>query len=307
MKRTVSHLREIEIYLSDLLQCYPLISKVWTNSLPTLILLTFFVLTDRVIAGEKPSVIVPESKISLFNGRDLSSFYTWLPDFGREDPHCVFTVVDKFDGAPAIRISGQFFGGLITHNSYANYKLIVEFRWGAITWNPRMNKARDSGILLHCQGEEGNYRADHLSPWMHSIEYQIIEGGTGDIILLGRYRKDTNELIPMRLTVRTLGDTRVWNPSGTPTDFERGRIDWQHRDPDWKDVIDFRGSKDVEKLLGAWNLIEVICINGNFDYYLNGVKVNEGKNGSLTSGKLLFQSEGAEIYFRRIEIHPLPQ
>ena len=40
-------------------------------------------------------------------------------------------------------------------------------------------------------------------------------------------------------------------------------------------------------------------------YFLNDVKVNEGKNGSFKEGRLLFQSEGAEIYFRRIELHPL--
>jgi len=31
----------------------------------------------------------------------------------------------------------------------------------------------------------------------------------------------------------------------------------------------------------------------------------EARDGSYTWGKLLFQSEGAEIYFRLIELHPL--
>jgi hypothetical protein len=33
--------------------------------------------------------------------------------------------------------------------------------------------------------------------------------------------------------------------------------------------------------------------------------VNGGTGSSLREGKLLFQSEGAEIFFRRIELHPL--
>jgi len=40
-------------------------------------------------------------------------------------------------------------------------------------------------------------------------------------------------------------------------------------------------------------------------YFLNGVKVNEARDSVFTWGRLLFQSEGAEIYFRRIELHPL--
>jgi hypothetical protein len=48
-----------------------------------------------------------------------------------------------------------------------------------------------------------------------------------------------------------------------------------------------------------------VCRGGDVTYYLNGVLVNAGTAGSLRHGRLLFQSEGAEIYFRRIELHPL--
>jgi hypothetical protein len=34
--------------------------------------------------------------------------------------------------------------------------------------------------------------------------------------------------------------------------------------------------------------------------------VNVATGCSYTRGKIIFQSEGAEIYFRKIEIHPLP-
>ena len=47
-------------------------------------------------------------------------------------------------------------------------------------------------------------------------------------------------------------------------------------------------------------------LEGNLTYYVNGKLVNQGFEGSLTEGKLLFQSEGAEVYFRRIELEPLP-
>ena len=143
------------------------------------------------------------------------------------------------------------------------------------------------------------------SPWLRSIEYQIIEGGTGDLLLLPGYDRGSDKPTGPRLTVPVLPGKMIWNPKGTPTEFSKGRLDWQYRDLGWKDVINFRGAKDVEKPVGQWNLIEAICDGGDLIYYLNGVKVNEGKNGNFKDGKLLFQSEGAEIFFRRIELHPL--
>ncbi len=38
---------------------------------------------------------------------------------------------------------------------------------------------------------------------------------------------------------------------------------------------------------------------------MNGKVVNEGVQASLTAGKIMIQSEGAEIFFRRIELQPV--
>jgi hypothetical protein len=253
--------------------------------------------------------VTPREVIVLFDGKtkkDLSPFYTWLPKFGREDPDRVFTVVE-IDGRPAIRSSGQHYGGFVTRENYTNYVLIVEYRWGTRTWAPRVDRARDSGILLHGQGEDGNAAKDFSSPWMRSVEYQIIEGGTGDIILVNGYDRGSADIIAPRLTATVAGNGKNWDPSGTPEEFTKGRIDWQYRDLGWKDVLGFRGAKDVEKPVGQWNRIEAICDRGNVDYFLNGVQVMAGRDGTFTWGRLLFQSEGAELYFRLIELHPLPK
>jgi len=250
-------------------------------------------------------VIEPKETIVLFNGRDLAPFYTWLPKFGNVDPDHVFTIVDAIDGRPAIRISGQHWGGIVTRQRYKNYKFVAEFRWGAVTWEPRKDRARDAGILFHGEGEEGNAAKDFKSPWFRSVEYQIIEGGTGDIILVGGFNRGSDELISPHLTVDALPEKRIWNPAGQPTEFLGRRIDWQYRDLGWKDVIGFRGARDVEKPVGEWNLIEAYCEEGNLTYFLNGVKVNEGRKGTFTEGKILIQSESAEIFFRRVELQPL--
>ncbi len=266
----------------------------------SLFALVFFSVRLAAFSAEP---ITPRETLVLFNGKDLSNFTTWETAHGREDPDRVFSVVDQIDGAPAIRASGQHDGGILTKEHYTNYHLVLEFRWGIVTWGSRKDRARDSGILLHCQGEEGNMNKTFTSPWMRSIEAQIIEGGTGDILVLGGFERGQEQ--PLKPSLKSTVQGKSWSPGGELKQYSGGRIDWQHRDPQWKDVLGFRGVKDVEKPVGAWNRYEVIADRGNLIYLLNGVKVNEGKDGSLTEGKILFQSEGAEIYFRRIELHPL--
>lgn len=256
-------------------------------------------------ASRTEKAIRPGEPILQFNGKDLTTFYTWLVDDKFEDPERVFSVVDQIDGAPAIRISGRRWGGIVTKQAYRDYHLIVEYRWGLTTWGERKSRTRDSGILLHCQGPEGNYHEDFNGPWMRSVEFQIIEGGTGDIILVRGYTEDGKRIAP-RLTATVDGGQR-WNPNGTPREFEGGRINWYGRDPDWKDVLGFRGREDVEHPAGQWNRLEAFADGDSLVYMVNGVTVNKATRSSLTEGKLLFQSEGAELYVRRIELRPLPE
>jgi hypothetical protein len=63
--------------------------------------------------------------------------------------------------------------------------------------------------------------------------------------------------------------------------------------------------KDNEKPSGEWNRLEIIAQKGKCVHIMNGVVVNEGTDASLRTGRLLIQSEGAEIYYRKIEIQEL--
>lgn len=51
---------------------------------------------------------------------------------------------------------------------------------GAKTWGERETRARDNGILVHSTGEDGGYS----KTWMPGIEFQIVEGGTGDLLVV---------------------------------------------------------------------------------------------------------------------------
>jgi len=269
-------------------------------------LLTLFVIVLPGGAAAQ-TAIAPEMVIQIFDGKSLDNFYTWLVDSHREDPLRVITVVDQVDGAPAIRISGEKWGGLVTREAYRDYRLVVEFRWGLATWGQRRNAARDSGVLVHAQGADGNTGRDFNGPWMRSIEAQIIEGGVGDIILVAGFEPDGTRITPA-VTARAGRDRdgeAVFDPAGEARLFETGRINWYGRDVDWKDSLGFRGKDDVESPYGQWTRLEVIAQGDRLTYLVNGKVVNEGVRASLTAGKIIIQSEGAEIFFRKIEIGPV--
>jgi hypothetical protein len=243
-------------------------------------------------AAEEQEVITPGDRISLFNGRDLSGWYTWTRDSRYEDPKKVFTVVGG-----KIRISGEEWGGIATRKMYRDYHLIVEWRWGGPTLGDRKTKARDSGILVHAVGEDGAYS----NTWLESIESQIIEGGCGDFILVGGKNRPS-----LTAEVREGANNQLyWQEGGKKVTRDRGRFNWYGRDPEWKDEIGFRGRQDLEKPTGEWNRSEVICDRDTIKNLVNGKLVNYGTNSSHTSGKIQLQSEGAEIWIRRVELRPL--
>jgi len=242
-------------------------------------------------AAELPKVRTGPPVLA-FNGKDLTGFYSYLHDHKYDDPDKVFSVRDG-----VLVISGKEWGGITTRDEFADYHLTVEWKWGDRTWAPRLRNSRDSGILLHCVGPDGA-AAGH---WMESQECQIIEGGCGDLLMVGGKGKPS-----LTCEVRIGPDGQpYYEKGGKPMTRDSGRYNWWGRDPEWKDVLGFRGRRDVEKPFGEWNRMEVICDGDTITNIVNGYVVNVGTKSSLTRGKILFQSEGAEILFRKIEVRPL--
>lgn len=200
------------------------------------------------------------AKTALFNGKDLSGWYVWIPHKDKSiapgaDPKGVFKVEDG-----VIHVSGEEFGCLTTTEPFANYRFRLEVKWGDKKWPPRdqPKTPRDSGILLHCVGP------DKL--WTKSIECQIQEHDFGDFYMVG-------------------GTTIVVNGK-----LQKGRV---------------VKTKDAEKPNGEWNVVEVVCDGDKITNIVNGVVVNEGVQASETKGKILLQSEGAEVFYRNITLEPL--
>jgi hypothetical protein len=217
-----------------------------------------------------------KSAVVLFDGKDLNHFDTFLKTKGlNSDPDHVFQVENG-----VVHVSGKEMGYIITKQPYHDFCLRAEFKWGEGTYGDREDQARDSGILYNIQGDQ--------KVWPRSIEFQITEGGTGDFwmtdgaALTGRDGK------------------RVTGPPGGAM-----KIDHFGKGPS-KNVVGFRDPiGDLEKPHGEWNELVLIVHGNDVKQYVNGKLANEGTDPFPTEGKILFQSEGSEVYFRNMKLYPL--
>lgn len=60
--------------------------------------------------------------------------------------------------------------------------------------------------------------------------------------------------------------------------------------------------KKALKPVGEWNSLEIVSKDGALTAILNGTKVCESDASDVTEGPIGFQSEGAEIHFRKLRI-----
>jgi len=247
--------------------------------------LTLAVVASPLGIASPASGIPPHGKlVRLFNRKDLSGFDTLLESKGlNRDPEKIFTVEKG-----VIHVSGNDFGGIVTQKEYENYYLRAEFKWGEKTYQDRVGKARDCGILYNISGP---LLAPPKGVWPRSFEFQIIEGGTGDIWLIkGASLKVKGQAIASKEEVGP--DQYVKSPR-----FGEGP---------WQNVTGYRDPVgEVEKPHGEWNLLELVVDHDHVKYYVNGKLVNEATDLNGTKGKILFQTEGAETYYRNLEIAPL--
>ena len=194
----------------------------------------------------------------LFNGKDLSGWYSYLKTNGKSnDPDTVFSVNNGL-----LKITGKEFGYIVTEKSFTNFHLVVEFKWGEKKYPPRENRVRDNGICYYVVPTD--------KVWPRSVECQIQEGDCGDFWLID--------------SVTAVVDGVQQGPTKNTRVIKK---------------------KDNEKPTGEWNRIEVIANKGKCTHIVNGIVVNEAESVSLRSGRILIQSEGAEIYYRRIDIKEL--
>jgi hypothetical protein len=272
----------------------------WTISVTYWLAFVLAISTASVLRAAEP-ISPKEGPIKLFDGKSLEGLYTFLKDTKYEDPRRVFRVTDGL-----LHITGDGLGSIITKEEYRDYHCVLEFRWGEKVFAPRLEKTKDSGLLIHSQGADGAYNGT----WMQSIEVQIIEGGMGDFILVNSSDKDAKP-VPLSLTcevARDRDDEVIWKKGAPRETFDlknRKRINWFGRDPDWADTLGFRGKNDLDRAPEEWTRFDVICEGGHIQNYVNGTLVNEAFDSHPESGRIQLQAELAEIFIRRWELYPL--
>ncbi|MDR1526853.1 MAG: DUF1080 domain-containing protein [Dysgonamonadaceae bacterium] len=197
--------------------------------------------------------------LPLFNGQDLTGWYTYTKAHGKNnDLDGSFAVADGI-----LHFDGENMGYLCTNDTYRNYYLRVVFRWGDKKYPPREDDPRDSGVLYHFP----DTAADDL--WPLSIECQVQENDCGDYYAVGGSTLESPNADAEGKAYRVVRTANFENP------------------------------------LPEWNTIEIICLDDKSEHYVNGQKVNEAYNLSVSEGKILLQLEAAEIFYKSIELLPL--
>lgn len=235
----------------------------------------------------------------LFNGKDLTGWYTFLQEHGKDsDPDKIVTIEDG-----AIHLYKGFadkskvvMGYIGTEEEYGDYHLRLQYRWGDAKFEPRYALKKDAGLYYHITGPD--------VVWPRSLQYQIEETNVGDLIALFGMQLDTT--IDPKTRDALSPDYPTFLPAdrgGEPRVLGLKGIDYQHR---LAEVAERDG----------WNDVEVIAKGDEITHLLNGRVVNRGvavrfddpeKPGHpvpLTRGRIALEIEAAELWFRNVEIRP---
>ena len=272
-----------------------------------------------VVLGGMTTTRAQSGWTQLWNGKNLDGWTTWMqhpsptsdvpglkrdadgkytePIGSNRDPLKVFTVVNDVDGRPAIRISGEVFGELRSKASFKDYHLKMQFKWGEKKWPPRdrAETPRDSGLLYHVHSEPG---AEGRT-WARSVELQIQEHDVGDLYAVG-------SAIAVRAKAR---------PGTKPTLYDYDPLgEWTYFSQSQGSMGRCIKQPDNEKPTGEWNDVELIAVGNDAIHIVNGkvvmrlygpVKITGDLPTSVTSGPIILQSEGAELFYRDIQVRPI--
>ena len=203
--------------------------------------------------------------VALFNGKDLTGWTTDVPKADKEPG-----IAPSFVVRDGMLVSmGKPEGHLVTTASFADYKLVVEYRF------PK--EGGNCGVLVHASKPRALY-----GMFPQSIEVQMLHGNAGDFWC-----------IQENIDVPNMDSRR---PHKAGQKFGGGADDARNI----KNLTD-----DSEKPLGEWNSMTIECKGAEIIVHVNGQLVNHGTNCTANSGKLALQAEGTEVEFRKVELSQL--
>lgn len=247
--------------------------------------------------------------VPLFNGRDLDDWQAWL---GYQDPSLtylegpakpigiagkgsMFKVVEE-DGEPALYVNGETWGSLVHGREFENYHLRLEYKWGDKRYPPRLDLPHNNGLLYHSTGRPGTV----FGTWMPAVEFEIMKGSVGMVVPVGPH---------IGVTTNAAHDPTIIYPMRRfMTDGREVAV----KQPAWN----VEAASDAERPVGEWNVLDLYVLGDRAIHVVNGVPVMAlrdlrisdpatGTSRPLTRGRVQFQSEGAETYFRNITVEPI--
>lgn len=219
-----------------------------------------------------------------------------IPPIGLNNPdYDVFTTFQEGDDT-IIRNSGEYYGCLITKESYRNYHFQLKYKWGDKTWAYRKDLLKDSGILYHSVGPNA---VEYWRAWMLSQEFQIMEGHTGDFWSQANSVMDVRAYQPESVMDPMAHELQDFIPIGMGSPYKNYCL----------------RSGNYEKPHDEWNTLDLFCFEGKSLHVVNGEVVmvlknsrfleKDGTSVPLIEGKIQLQSEAAELFFKDIRIREI--
>ena len=240
----------------------------------------------------------------LFNGKNLDNFdiaYSSKPPDDRP-ASALFEVrngmVHTYPGAQAG--TSQPSGYFQTRDEHSDYVLHIEYKWGHKKFAPRMTRLRDAGLVFHTYENVTN-------SWPRGIEYQIEDSDVGDLWLISSqadstikpnaYHHDPDPLQNNASYYAPASDGGQTETLGKHNGYVRLRHGAEYEKPSWNSVdVVVRGDSAT------------YLVNGQVNMRITNLKKwDAASNGwvRLDRGRILFQAEYAEIYYRNIRIRPV--
>ncbi len=231
----------------------------------------------------------------LFNGSDLQGWTTTLEGKPEgEDPDRLVQVRDGTIHMYPDTDPGQTVPfGVITHDdTFSRFHLVFEYRWLEKRFAPRKEALRDAGLLYHAS-------ATHKI-WPDSLEYQVQEGDSADIVFLKQQGWTWHHPEP----------DQAPEGQGKPGMLPEygGTITPSNRD------FDYFGRYPEHDHLTGWNRVEVIVhADESAEHFLNGhtrarlANFVRPDGSPLKEGKICLQLEAAELQYRDVRIRELDE
>lgn len=240
----------------------------------------------------------------IFNGKNFDGWYTFLPSVGKNhDPNHVFKIEDGM--IHVLDVEGKppdMTGYLATNQDYGHVRVRLDYKFGTKRFGSRAEARRDAGLLYYFIGPD--------FVWGNNLELQIQEQDVGDLWINGGVSVTSGVIAP---------GVPIWgggSPFTVKSTFSKGRRP-RGTGSAHQEIRRILKSGDFENREG-WNTVEAVLDGDRVVHLVNGRIVFTGNHvmrqdendpakwTPLTSGKILLEAEGAEVWYRNIEIKEIP-